>query len=120
MKQGRLFKTDNPSCIIPTVSLTTNFLERMRGLLFRPELNKDEALLITPCNSVHTIGMGYPIDIVFLDKDWTIIKTVRHLKPWRSASCLRAAMVLEMSSGSIDKIQLLNGQTLKWSDENAS
>ena len=118
MRHGRLLKADNKSCIIPNVCKTTNFLERMRGLLFRPQLKEDEAMLITPCGSVHTIGMRYPIDVVFVDRDWTIIKAVPDVKPWRSASCLKAQMVLEMISGSINKWRLSDGQQLEWVDEN--
>ena len=41
--------------------------QRMRGLLGYPPLQADQGLLIRPCNMVHTVGMRYPIDIVYID-----------------------------------------------------
>ena len=86
----------------------------MRGLLASPPLKANEGLLIVPCSLVHTIGMNYAIDLVFLDKQWTIVKTVKALKPWRMAASNAASMVLELAAGSLDQLQLTNGQQLEW------
>ena len=48
---------------------TETMLERMRGLLGRPPLRPGQALLIDDCNMVHTIGMRYAIDVVFVDRE---------------------------------------------------
>ncbi len=117
MIHGCLLKAIDKSCIIPRVSLTTNFLERMRGLLFSPPLNKNEGLLIRPCRSVHTIGMSYAIDLVFLDHNWVVVKTVSELKPWRTTSCPKAIMVLELIADSIKYLGLSDGQQLEWCDD---
>ncbi len=117
MIHGRLFTTRENKCVIPKVSRTTNFLERMRGLLFSPPLGVDEAILIEPCRSVHTMGMSYAIDLVFLDVDWKIVKIVSNLKPWRSASCARSIMVLEMMENSLKQLNLSEGQQLEWHNE---
>lgn len=104
-------------CLIPRASRTSNFLERLRGLLAKPELEQDQGLIIAPCSSVHTIGMGYPIDIIFLDKDWTIVKIVDSLKPWRLVASKAASMVLEMTGGSAQRLNLDTGQTLIWNED---
>lgn len=117
MNHGRILKADNKSCLIPKVSRTTNFLERMRGLLFSPPLADGEALLIKPCGSVHTMGMSYAIDLIFLDNHWAIVKIVSNLPPWRSSRCRKAKMVLELRGGSIESLDLLDGQQLEWDDE---
>lgn len=117
MIQGRLYRAEDPDCLIPKANLTSTVFERMRGLLGSPQLKSGEALLIKPCSSVHTIGMKYPIDLAFMDKDWTIIKTVKNLKPWRMAACPAAHMVLELLSGSLDRLQLTHGLQLVWQDE---
>jgi len=103
--------------VIQKVSKTSNLLERMRGLLASPPLKTNEGLLIVPCSSVHTIGMNYAIDLVFLDKQWTIVKTVRALKPWRMSASNAASMVLELAVDSLDKLQLTTGQQLEWHDD---
>ena len=116
MTRGSLHRVDNKSCVIPKVCLTSNMLERMRGLLGRPPLQALEGLLIKPCSSVHTIGMKYSIDLAFLDKQWTVIKTVNTLKPWRMSACPSAHMVLELIGGSLEQIQLSTGTQLEWHD----
>ncbi len=116
MTRGSLHRVDNKSCVIPKVWQTGNRLERMRGLLGRPPLLALEALLIKPCSSVHTIGMKYSIDLAYLDKEWTIIKTVNTLKPWRMSACPSAHMVLELLGGSLDQLQLPSGTQLEWHD----
>jgi uncharacterized membrane protein (UPF0127 family) len=113
---GRL--TDaNDNCVIKNVYKTTNFFERMLGLLAREKLKTDEGLLITPCSSVHTFGMRYTIDVIFLDKELTIIKIVKSLKPWRMAASNASCTVLELVDNTIEKLQLTTGQKLEWHDE---
>lgn len=75
--------------------------KRRRGLLGRPALALDEGLWIVPCESVHTVGMAYPIDLVYLDKQRRVVKTIEALPPWRVSLCLRAHSVLECSVGAI-------------------
>ena len=92
-------------------------LERMKGLLGSPPPAAGEGLLIKPCSSVHTIAMQYPIDLIFIDKQWKVIKTVAKLKPWRFAAAPAASMVLEMREGSLEQLHLQAGQQLEWQDE---
>lgn len=93
---------------------TSNPFERMRGLLGKPPLQEDQALLITSCSSVHTIGMTYPIDLVFLDKHWRIRKIVKSLAPCRMAWSLGSSMVLEMTSGTVEYLNLKTNMQLIW------
>jgi len=114
MIHGWLTLADSDVRVIQKISKTSNFIERMCGLLGSPPLKNNEGLLIVPCSLVHTIGMNYAIDLVFLDKQWTIVKTVKALKPWRMAASNAASMVLELAAGSLDQLQLTNGQQLEW------
>jgi uncharacterized protein len=113
MKHGKLICA-NSNCVIKNVKKTTNFYERMWGLLGKKKLDIEEGLLITPCSSVHTFGMRFTIDVVFLNKDLTIEKTVKSLKPWRMAVSNKSHMVLELADDSINKLQLKTGQQLEW------
>jgi len=103
--------------ILPHVMKTSSMMERMQGLLFRTPLREDEGLLIKPCSSIHTIGMQYDIDVVFLSNDLSIKKLFCHVKPWRCAMSFGASMVLEMISGSIDKFGLEKNMILQWEDK---
>jgi uncharacterized membrane protein (UPF0127 family) len=116
MMHGCLKLAENKNCVIPRVARTSNILERMKGLLGSPPLNSDEALLIKPCSSIHTFAMQYPIDLVFLDHQWKVIKTVANLRPWRIAAAPAAGMVLELPVGSLERLQLTEGQQLEWHD----
>ncbi len=113
MIKGRLYSACDQACLIANVSRTTNLIDRMRGLLGTAPLRADEALLIQPCASVHTVGMGYTIDLAFLDHKWTIIKTVSSLRPWRMAACPTAGMVLETCEGGLKLMQLVTGLKLE-------
>jgi uncharacterized membrane protein (UPF0127 family) len=72
---------------------------RMRGLLGRTGLEAGHGILLTPCPSVQTFFMRFPIDVVFLDKNLAIVRIARDLRPWRSVAARRAASALELPAG---------------------
>ena len=71
-------------------------------------------MLLSPCGSVHTLGMGYPLDVVFLDKEGRILRCVSRLAPFRKARARRARHTLELPPGSIEGIGLKVGEVLQW------
>ena len=81
-----------------TIYSADTFFQRLKGLLGRRELEQNEALHIRPCNHVHTIGMRYDLDIVFLDIEGNVLK-VDSLGPNQWAFCRSAKTVLEFRSG---------------------
>jgi len=83
--------------------LADSSLARMRGLLGRSELAPDEGILLKPASSVHTWFMRFPIDVVFLDRDLSVVRVVRRLRPWRTAHRRRAAAVLELAAGESER-----------------
>ena len=85
---------------------------RMRGLLGQQRLDGAQALLISPCNSVHCIGMRYPIDVAYLSAQGDIVKLVPNLRPWRMSACAGARRVLEFAAGAIAHFDLRLGQRL--------
>lgn len=72
---------------------------RTRGLLGRDGL--DGALLISPCNGVHTFGMRFAIDVAFLDKSWHVIDVVQMKRNRMGMFRLRAKHVLEAEWGAM-------------------
>jgi uncharacterized protein len=75
---------------------------RMRGLLGRRHLDEGEGILLRPAASVHTWFMLFPIDVVFLDRDLSVLCVVPRLRPWRAAWRRGAAVVLELAAGECD------------------
>lgn len=94
------------------VRIAGGFLQRAQGLLLRPPLAANEALLLPGCASVHTFGMRYAIDVVFLDPLGRVLRVARHLQPWRIASQPGAAAVLELLAGGAAVHRLYPGVVL--------
>jgi uncharacterized membrane protein (UPF0127 family) len=91
---------------------TESAAERMRGLLGRSQLEEDEILQIKPCNSVHTFGMRYAIDVVFADRRGRITKIAHQMQPRRLSMSLSASQVFELSSGMARRLGLAAGQSV--------
>ena len=114
MKTGVLLDNDSESVVVGHVRRTSSAFERMRGLLGHAPLALDHGLWIAPCNSVHTAFMGYPIDVVFLDRALVVMHIETALAPWRSAWRLRARSTLELAAGGAAAAELEIGQRLRW------
>jgi len=71
-------------------------LERLRGLAFAPP---GEPLLIERCRSVHTFGMKYALDLVWLDRGGGVVRVDRAVPPRRVRACRGAWAVLELPAG---------------------
>jgi uncharacterized membrane protein (UPF0127 family) len=81
------------------------FWGRLKGLLGRSRLCGGEGLHITPCRSIHTFFMRFPIDVLFLDERQTVLRVSRALAPWRTLVCTRATSALELPAGAASGTQ---------------
>src|SRR6185369_6522883 len=75
--------------------------KRMIGLLNRHALSPGEGLLLDRCYGIHTIGMRFPIDVLFLDRDLHVMRAVSALPPYRTFVVRQAVYVLELPVGAI-------------------
>ena len=83
------------------IEIADRFQSRLRGLLGRGRLNAGEGLLILPCNSIHTIGMRFPIDVLALDRRGRVRKHFQAVPPGRVIWPQRSVtMMLELAVGS--------------------
>lgn len=98
--------------------LADRFLSKTKGLLFQPALKPNHGLLLLHCHSIHTHLLKFPIDIVYLDVHFTIIKCISHLKPWRFSICTRACHTLELAAGEISRLHIYPGQICWYSNQN--
>ncbi len=93
--------------------LAKSFLARMKGLLGGKELKEGQALILKPCNSVHTLFMRFPIEAVFVDKDNKIIAARQNLRPWRITPVyFAAALAIEFPAGVIKLTQTAAGDII--------
>ena len=72
---------------------------RRTGLLKHSKLEPGEGLWIVPCEAVHTFGMKFPIDVLFLSKKRKVLKIREDMGLRRIAICWRAHSVLELPAG---------------------
>lgn len=85
---------------------------RRRGLLGRDSLAADEAMVIAPSESVHTFGMRFAIDVIFVSRQGRVLKIREHMQRSRISVAWRAFAVIEMSAGSAARHGLRVGDVL--------
>lgn len=81
------------------VQVADSFLSRFVGLMGKTEQASPKALLIRPCNSIHTFFMRFAIDVVFLDAQGKVLRIRRAVPPGRILWPVPDAMqVLELKT----------------------
>lgn len=96
--------------LAPKLTTADTFFSRMKGLLGKKSLSSGEGLLIRPCKGVHTFGMKFPIDVIFLDRNNRVVATMRELPPNRvSRMYLQASAALELPSQTIESASVRVG-----------
>jgi uncharacterized protein len=96
---GHAYNQTRQAYLATALAVADTHWTRLRGLLgLAPDdFRNGYGLWIVPCHGVHTLGMGFPIDVVYLDPAMTVIHVQSQLQPWRFAPVrARAASVLEL------------------------
>jgi uncharacterized membrane protein (UPF0127 family) len=81
------------------VRIADHFVARALGLLVGAPLDLAEGLMIAPCASIHTIGMRYPIDVVFIDREARVLRVCAEVRAGRMRFAPSARGVLELRAG---------------------
>ena len=117
MRYGSIIVSRDQIEITTIIGMQTESMkERLGGLLTINRLNINEALWIAPCNSIHTFGMKYALDLVYIDKQNTVCKVVRNIKPWHFSFCVKAKAVMELAAGSLQDLDFKHGDSCTWQD----
>jgi uncharacterized protein len=96
------------------VKVADSLLSRMIGLLGRNSLKPESGVWIVPCNSVHTIGMRFTIDLVLIDKEFKVVGLCELVRPFSiTRPKLRAESVLELPAHTIYKSRTEIGDQLQ-------
>jgi uncharacterized membrane protein (UPF0127 family) len=81
-------------------ALADNWWTRLRGLLGHAPLKSGEGLLLRGEKAIHTFGMGFSIDVLFLDATGRLVHLIPDMGPLRASPFVsRAANVLELPAG---------------------
>ena len=94
-----------------SVEAAVDSTSRRRGLLGRTGLD-DAALVIAPCNAVHTLFMRFPIDVVFVDRAGRVLRIAASVPAWRMTASWRAFATIELAAGTVARIGTAVGHTL--------
>ncbi len=99
MENGFAFNTTRQSFLANHLRRADTHLSRLVGLMGTPPgaLSSGNGLWIVPCHGVHTFGMRYPIDLVYLNQEFEVVHTEENVRPWRVAAVwMESATVLEL------------------------
>ena len=108
-----VLKKKDGTVVCARCELADRPLVRMRGLLGRSSLGRDEGMLFRPASSIHMLFMRFPIDAVFCDRELRVVGVEAGLQPWRMAGRRGAKAVIELAAGSAAAIRAGDQLTLE-------
>jgi uncharacterized protein len=90
--------------------VASTFFQRARGLLGRSHLRMEEGMYFPNARSVHTFGMLFAIDVVYINEYGEIVEIHHSLRPFRISWCRRAHSLCELAQGVASELGLQKGQ----------
>jgi uncharacterized protein len=101
---GYAFNRTRSQYLATRLSIADTHWSRLRGLVGKTasDFQQERGLWIVPCRGVHTLGMRFPIDVIYLSPDKVVVHMEPALAPWRFAPVrLKASSVLELPENTI-------------------
>jgi len=114
--KGSAYNRTRQAYLATRLDMADSHWSRLRGLMATDpkEFSSGCGLWIVPCRGVHTLGMRFPIDVVYLDGDKKVLYLQAKLQPWRMAPVrLKAATVIELPSGTLDETHTEVGDSIE-------
>lgn len=106
----RLRNLTTGEVIATQVNLAKTWIERVVGLLPASSIEPSQGVWLTGCNVIHTVGMQDRIDVIFLDNDGRVLRTVCSVPKNRLAlMCRGARSVVELGDGALEMSDVLVG-----------
>jgi uncharacterized membrane protein (UPF0127 family) len=113
----KILNTANQAVLATQAEVADTPWKRMKGLLGRKNFSAGQALILKPCNSVHTFFMTFAIDALFIDRENRVLAAPANLRPFRLTRIYpRAKLVVELPAGVVQTTQTLPGQMLSFVD----
>ncbi len=85
----------------------------LKGLMLQKSLPDGHGLVFRPARGIHTHLMRFPIDLIFFDKQDTVVKIRPAMVPWRF-DFTNAAGVIEMPAGTASANDIRSGDRLRF------
>ena len=114
MKQIRIFRDD--TLLWQKVLVANSFFSRLVGLLNRSSLEPSEGMFFYKAPAIHTIGMRFPIDILFLDASRCVAKVLQQVKPNRILPYIKSQYTIELTAGQSEEKKIRTGEMLHWEE----
>jgi uncharacterized membrane protein (UPF0127 family) len=102
--QRQAFNRTRETYLATALAVADGHWTRLRGLLglSADDFRNGSGLWIVPCHGVHTLGMGFPIDVIYLDEGLKVVHVEQNLRPWRVAPVrMQATSVIELPSDTV-------------------
>jgi uncharacterized protein len=102
--QGYALNRTRQTYLATCLAVADGHWSRLRGLIGTKagQFNEGKGLWIVPCRGVHTLGMSFSIDVLYLTPQKTVVHLERNLQPWRFAPIrMQAASVLELPGNTL-------------------
>ena len=103
--------------VATNVAVADSYFSRLIGLLGKTKrwARAGRGLWIIPSHGVHTMGMLFPIDLVFLDREKNVVHVEEHVKPFRiSRVSIRTYSVLELPAHTVFRTGTCVGDQLEF------
>lgn len=95
------------------IQCADTFISRLKGLMCRKGFEEGEGLLLSPCNMIHTFGMRFALDVVYLSGDFKVVHMIENLTPGHMTPMIKQAVsILELPAGMIEKAKIKLGDEL--------
>ena len=121
--ERRAFNQTRQAFLATSLAVADSHFTRLRGLLGMSahDFGSGRGLWIVPCRGVHTLGMSFPIDVVYLDPSNTVVHVQNELQPWRFAPIrMQASSVLELPCHMAAETKTAVGDKIEITSEKAS
>ena len=92
----RLSRLPQARAVGREVRVARGYRARLLGLAFLAREGAGDGLLLERCSSIHTFGMRFRLDVVFLDSGGRIVDVRRDVPSGRVLRCRDAAAVVEL------------------------
>ena len=113
----RLINQTRGTILAEEVIFANTSVKRLKGLLGNKSFLDGQALIIKPCNCVHTLFMRFAIDVLFVDKNNKVISSLNKLEPFRfSRIYWKSQVVVELPQGKLNSSLTQNGDSLQFLD----
>lgn len=108
-----VYNATRESFLSLSVTAADTMFARLRGLIGKLKLKSHEGIWVVPSKAVHTLGVLFPVDLVYLDKDLRVIDVLEHFSCFRVAPLrIQAESVLELPTHTIYSSQTEPGDQI--------